>query len=382
VIYGDSFAAWREAGCWDEIERLGAEPLAGIAWDRLDPQPSIDAHFLDTGGFTYGLCLRRLLLDDTLFRNAANTPGVTTLENTRVVELVHDDSGTVVGVRYQERGADAPINEARAKLVVGADGRFSFVADAVQSHRYNVTEPVYFPMYAYVRGIEPIDPAMLEIFETENPTGTVMLCPCDDGIWLTVIYTDQHEYDAYRMNYKDVYWERLRSDPRFAGRLENMTPVSAVKTRGDMVSFMRVAAGDGWALVGDAGQFKDPIHGQGIGDAARSARLLARSAVPALQGERELSSALAEYQAYRDRELIPNFEWMIKGQPRELTAEEFEELRANAGASKEIAQRFINIFSHAIAADEFFTRTELEKLRAVRGGAAPDGRASVLAPVD
>jgi 2-polyprenyl-6-methoxyphenol hydroxylase-like FAD-dependent oxidoreductase len=383
VIYGDSFGVWREAGCWDDIENVGAEPLAGISWHRLGAPPDVVGHFLDIHGFTHGLCLRRLLLDDILFRNAADTPGVTALDKTRAVGLIFDDTGRVSGVRYQPRGRNAAVQEARATLVVGADGRHSFVADAVGSPRYSVRDPIYFPMYAYARDIEPIDTPMLEIFDTKDPGGTMMLCPCDDGIWLTVIYTDQSEYEKYHLNFKEIYWERLRSDPRFSDRLQSMTPVSAVKTRGDMVNFMRAPVGNGWALVGDSGQFKDPIYGQGIGDAARTAKLLTGCVAGALQGERDLSSALAEFQAHRDRDLLPNFEWMILERPRQLTRAEFEEMRDYAGCSPEIARRFVNIFSHAIVADEFFTRTELAKLRRARGQVAESGRrAEALEPVE
>ena len=40
---------------------------------------------------------------------------------------------------------------------------------------------------------------------------------------------------------------------------------------------MRQACGDGWALVGDAGYFKDPITAHGITDALRDAHILADS---------------------------------------------------------------------------------------------------------
>jgi flavin-dependent dehydrogenase len=51
--------------------------------------------------------------------------------------------------------------------------------------------------------------------------------------------------------------------------------------------------GDGWALVGDAGYFRDPITTHGITDAFRDAELLAR----AVSGQ----SSLPEYERTRDR---------------------------------------------------------------------------------
>ena len=52
--------------------------------------------------------------------------------------------------------------------------------------------------------------------------------------------------------------------------------------------------GPGWALVGDAGYFKDPLTAHGITDALRDAELLARAVVTGTDG------ALAAYEAARD----------------------------------------------------------------------------------
>jgi len=59
--------------------------------------------------------------------------------------------------------------------------------------------------------------------------------------------------------------------------------------------FIRRSWGPGWALVGDAGFFRDPITAHGITDALRDAELLARAAA---QGSDE---ALSRYQKERDR---------------------------------------------------------------------------------
>ena len=43
--------------------------------------------------------------------------------------------------------------------------------------------------------------------------------------------------------------------------------------------YLRRAAGPGWALVGDAGYFKDPLTAHGITDALRDAEFLSRAVV-------------------------------------------------------------------------------------------------------
>jgi flavin-dependent dehydrogenase len=66
--------------------------------------------------------------------------------------------------------------------------------------------------------------------------------------------------------------------------------------------FFRHAYGPGWALVGDAGYFKDPLTAHGITDTLRDAELLAR-AIDAGSDE-----ALAEYQEQRDAASLELFE--------------------------------------------------------------------------
>jgi 2-polyprenyl-6-methoxyphenol hydroxylase-like FAD-dependent oxidoreductase len=84
--------------------------------------------------------------------------------------------------------------------------------------------------------------------------------------------------------------------------------------------FLRQAWGPGWALVGDAGYFKDPITAHGITAALRDAELLARAIVAG--GD----EALASYQAARDAasaglfevtERIASFEWDLEQAKRE-----------------------------------------------------------------
>ena len=65
--------------------------------------------------------------------------------------------------------------------------------------------------------------------------------------------------------------------------------------------FLRQPSGPGWALVGDAGYFKDPITAHGITDALRDAELLVRT----LLESGPLN--LAEYQRERDTLSIPLF---------------------------------------------------------------------------
>jgi 2-polyprenyl-6-methoxyphenol hydroxylase-like FAD-dependent oxidoreductase len=86
-----------------------------------------------------------------------------------------------------------------------------------------------------------------------------------------------------------------------ADRLRAGTAPAGVRTFAGRPGFMRRAWGPGWALVGDAGYWKDPLTAHGLTDALRDAELLARAITASMSGEVHETEALAGYQATRDR---------------------------------------------------------------------------------
>jgi 2-polyprenyl-6-methoxyphenol hydroxylase-like FAD-dependent oxidoreductase len=119
--------------------------------------------------------------------------------------------------------------------------------------------------------------------------------------------------------------EEIRFDPEagFDRVLEECSPelataVQRASRSGQLRGFpghaglFRQSRGEGWALVGDAGYFKDPITAHGITDALRDAELLAEAVVDGSE------DALARYQQTRDEiatglfevtDEIASFEW-------------------------------------------------------------------------
>src|SRR4029450_13946461 len=100
-------------------------------------------------------------------------------------------------------------------------------------------------------------------------------------------------------------WRRL-AESQLVGRLRGFP---------GQPGYFRRPFGPGWALVGDAGYFKDPITAHGISDALRDAELLARAIA---RGD---EAALSDYEAARDElsrdlfeatEAIASFEWDLE----------------------------------------------------------------------
>jgi flavin-dependent dehydrogenase len=92
-----------------------------------------------------------------------------------------------------------------------------------------------------------------------------------------------------------------RAAPALTDRIAAARPASRLHGWAARPGFVRRSGGPGWALVGDAGYFKDPITTHGITDALRDAELLADELVAALAGAVPEAVALVRYQATRDR---------------------------------------------------------------------------------
>ena len=364
VIYGDSFGIWERIGAWDSIEAFGSAKLWGISWIR-DGLPDVRGRFWPVRGHDYCLCIRRLLLDEALFINAANTPGVTAIQGARVNDLLWDGA-RVTGVRFETRDQLGASKEstAQARLVAGCDGRRSTVAKLAGARQYITEPPINFAFYTYVEGVDPgPEPEpMFEIWESDPIGGTPMLAECDAGIWMAIVYLPQEQFDSFRQDKDGNFWKAMDSDPRIGPRLRSGTQLQPIKGAGDFVNFVREPVGDGWVLIGDAGQHKDPIFGQGIGDAVRSAELLADCLFEAQSAGSDLGSALGTFRSKRDLDLMPNFQWMIQGRPTDLTEVEFDTIYDRLGTDPEQAERFINVFSHAVSGSEFFGRLNASRL--------------------
>jgi flavin-dependent dehydrogenase len=122
----------------------------------------------------------------------------------------------------------------------------------------------------------------------------------------------------------------------FDARLDEARRVEPVRGFGGHIGFIKRGTGHGWALVGDAGYFKDPLTAHGMTDALRDAELLARAIMTGT------SAAFADYETTRhdlSRRLfeitddIASFTWTdrdVQSLHRAFSTEMSREVRALA----------------------------------------------------
>ncbi|HZO67942.1 MAG TPA: FAD-dependent monooxygenase [Kribbellaceae bacterium] len=233
---------------------------------------------------------RRTVLDPILV-DAAAAAGAEVRFGIAVTGVERDRHGTVTGITGRAR--DGETMRAAARIVVGADGIRSTVAEAVDAPYERVGKSVAAVTYGYWTGLET--DGYEWNFRPDAASGVV---PTNDG--QACVFASASPRRIGRGGLEPLTRIVAESPGDLTARLAAAAPPAALRTFTGRPGHIRRSWGNGWALVGDAGYFKDPLGAHGLTDALRDAELLARGIVAVVRdgaGERD---ALSGYQANRD----------------------------------------------------------------------------------
>jgi 2-polyprenyl-6-methoxyphenol hydroxylase-like FAD-dependent oxidoreductase len=235
---------------------------------------------------------------DPILVDAARAAGASFEYGTSVTDVTRDRSGRVAGIEGLDRHGRAVRREAR--WVVGADGLRSVVADKVTAPIERRGTGVTAVVYGYWSGLAA--DGYQWVFRPDACAG---LIPTNDDQMCVFAAATPARIGRGGM---DILHEVVRAAaPTLADRVAAATPPSGVRTFGGMPGYMRVPWGAGWALVGDAGYWKDPIGAHGLTDALRDAELLARALTAVTRGDATESDALGHFHRTRNRVSLPLF---------------------------------------------------------------------------
>ena len=340
-------------------------------WGLLDKVvasgcPAIDTYAFDFGPFTlsgapdpdgtvaYGP--RRTVLDKVLL-DAAAEAGAEVREGFSVESMVYEHD-QVVGVRGHGKGATT-VTE-RARVVIGADGRHSLVAQAVNPSQYHEMPPLLAGYYAYWSGLP-----MQGRFETYvRPNRGMAAWPTNDDLTVVIAGWPYAEFEANKKDIEGNFFKTYDLAPEFAERLR----AGARESRfvGTAVpNFFRTPYGPGWALVGDAGYNKDFITAQGIHDAFRDAELCVTALDEAFGGTRSFDAAMADYQSRRDAQVLPMYEFTTELATLEPPPPDLQQLLAAIAGNQDAMDGFAQVNGGVTSPAEFFSPANVARMMSV-----------------
>ena len=280
-------------GLLDRVIDAGTPPVRRTVFHYADDD-SVQISIRRSPGVSALYAPRRQVLD-TVLVDAARAAGVEVWHGTTVIGLM-THGGRVCGVVARD-GAGRELH-ARARVTIGADGVRSTVASAVTAPYEAVGAHGGAVMYGYYEDF----PA--EGYEwAYGPGAAAGLIPTNDALTCVFVATTPTRLrDVRHREGSEAAFERLFgvAAPAHAGRLRAARRVGRLHGWSGVPAHVRRSWGPGWALVGDAGYFVDPITTHGMTDAMRDAELLADALAGTAEGTMSEPSALAAYQQQRD----------------------------------------------------------------------------------
>ena len=235
-------------GLLDRIVAAGTPPVRRatfrFAGDEvtipIEPAHDVDALYAP----------RRTVLDPILV-DAAVEAGADVRYGITVTDVVRDDHGRVAGIRGRDAGG-RPL-QASARLVIGADGIRSTVARRVGARVERRGTGAGSTTYGYWSGLDT------DGYEWNfRPNAASGVIPTNGGqACVFASATRQRIGRGGVVVLADIVAE---ASPDLAARLTVAESPTTVRTFSAQPGHIRQSWGPGWALVGDAGYFKDPLE--------------------------------------------------------------------------------------------------------------------------
>ncbi len=283
-------------GLLDRLTKTGCPPMRTYSFD-FGPVTITGAPGTKDSPVAY--CPRRTVLDKMLV-DAADEAGAEIREGFNVNEIVIK-AGYVVGIKGTSKNGQ-PVEE-RAKIVIGADGLHSVVAEAVWPEKYNHKPPLNAGYYSYWSGLPVGERFLVHI----RPGRAFAAAPTHDGLTLIIGGWPYAEFAANKDDVEVNFMKMVALVPDFAEKVRNAKREARFAGI-PLPNYFYKPYGPGWALVGDAGYIKDAITAQGITDAFLNAEHLSTALDEAFTETRSYDEAMYGYQQARDRHAMPIYE--------------------------------------------------------------------------
>ncbi len=350
-IHPPGVAALRRWGVLEALRRTNAPPIDTVHFD-VGPfalsgrPPAID-------GVRTSYAPRRTILD-ALLANAAMAAGAEFRDRFRVDGLLFEGD-RVCGIR-STAPSGATVEE-RARIVIGADGKNSSIARLVGAPRYN-EQPARTCNYGRYYSNLPVDGNEIYV----RPGHFAVAVPTHDDLTLVNVLAPVGRFKEYRSDINGTFLSLLESAPSLYARVHAAQPASRFMGTVDTNAFFRRPWGNGWALVGDAGYYRDPITAQGMTDAFLDAELLAGAVHGALSGAVSPETALQAYERLRNERVQAMYSLTADLAQLAPPNADMQSLFAALADSQEDTDEFLGTVAGTVPIPRFFSPENVTRI--------------------
>jgi flavin-dependent dehydrogenase len=284
---------------------------------------------------------------DTLLVNAAVAAGCEVRQGFALRELLWED-GRVSGIVGATTDGERVVE--RARIIVGADGRHSLVAQLAGAPTYNMLPASTCAYYAYWA-----DTAVdgLYSWSSSKHRRYQIAIPTNDGLVCVLIGWPHAEFQTVRAELEAEYLRALDLAPEIAERVRCGHRVERISGTADLPNFFRRPFGPGWALVGDAGHHKDPMQARGIRDAFRDAELLVEAIDAVHSAGQPPDVAMAVYEQQRNAAALPLYENLCRALAFPAVSPAERRLIAALGDDQNLTNRMLGLRAGTVTQAEF-----------------------------
>jgi flavin-dependent dehydrogenase len=342
---------------WGLLQRIvdtNCPPITSVNMDYGDFP--LDAHGLiapDGVAVAYG---PRRESVDLVLSDAAREAGAEFRDQLTVEELLFED-GRVTGIRARTR-LGLMITE-RASVVIGADGRRSRVAQAVNAPVYEAAPTLTVWYMGYWSGVLG---TAAEMHNRPSTRSVVFGFPTNDGLFAVFVAFGAEQLPAVRADLKTRFMAALDQAPALAGRIRAGRREGPIAGATDLPNFLRKPYGPGWALVGDAGAHKDPFLALGMCDAFRDAGLLAAALHRHFADAVPYDEALSDYERQRNEATMMDYKQNLHLASFQPAPEDLLRIRAAIRGNFEASRQFYMAIEGMIPREDFFNPANLERV--------------------
>ncbi|MBA2953339.1 NAD(P)/FAD-dependent oxidoreductase [Nocardioides sp. MAH-18] len=276
------------------VVSAGTPPVRRTTFHYASQEP-VQVSIRPSAGVEALYAPRRLVLDRLLV-DAAARAGVDVLFGTTVTGLLRSGDGAVGGVVVS--GPSGAAVTLPAAVTVGADGVRSIVAREAAAPLTRQGRHRGAILYQYRR-----DLPVTGYEWAYGDHAAAGLIPTNDGETCVFVETSPARMRQLRRAGADAAFSAVlaAAGPDLHDRVLSSETSSRLHGWAGLPGYLRRPWGPGWALVGDAGYYRDPITSHGITDALRDAELLARGLTSVLRDGTAYDEAMAGYETTRDR---------------------------------------------------------------------------------